>query len=234
MPGDFKQQLLAAGKVPEIIHHPFVRGIAEGSYPKGALHFYAQELIALAASFPAQLATLFARCDNENARRVILQNLLEEEGVISFGTSASLVIDPPKRHAALGERFLKALGIDNLTTPPPTGQWLTNELNAGRWLGPFTYFSVGMEANVPVTFRLLYEGLRTHYGLCDEDLEYFIEHFIADERHAEHGAAVAAAAATTEALRAEAITGAQRGGQAWWHFHQQHARRLRNHLTARA
>ena len=77
MPGNFKHQLLAAGKVPEIIRHPFVRGIADGSYPKEALHFYAQELIALAASFPAQLATLFARCDNENARRVILQNLLE-------------------------------------------------------------------------------------------------------------------------------------------------------------
>ncbi len=234
MPGDFKQQLLAAGKVPEIIRHPFVRGIADGSYPKEALHFYAQELIALAASFPAQLATLFARCDNENARQVILQNLLEEEGVVSFGTATGLVIDPQRRHTALGARFLKAFGVDNPTSPSPTGQWLTNELQAGRWLGPFAYLSIGIEANIPATFRLLYEGLHTHYGLCDEELEFFIEHFSADERHAEHGAAVAATAATTAAARLEALAGAQRGGQAWLHFHQRHARRLRNHRTARA
>ena len=234
MLNDFAKELLAVGHVPEMIEHPFIRGIAEGRYEKKALHEYAQELIGLAAGFPAHLAALFARCDHAEARRVILENLLEEEGVISFGTSTGLVIDPHRRHAAMGNRFLKAFGVDSITTPPPAGQWLTNELQAGRWLGPFAYFCVGIEANVPASFRLIAAGLQTHYGLHEEDLEYFTEHFIADERHGEHGAAIAAAAATTEALRTEALTGARRGGQAWLHLHQQHARKLRSRLTANA
>lgn len=230
----FAKQLLAAGHVPEIIEHPFVRGIVEGRYPKESLYAYAQELIGLAAGFPARLAELFARCDHAEVRRVILENLLEEEGVVSFGAVNGLVIDPQRRHAAMGDRFLKALGAGCVPTPPPAGQWLTTELQAGRWLGPFAYFCVGIEANVPATFRLLAAGLRTHYGLHEEDLEYFTEHFIADERHGEHGAEIAAAAATTQALQQEALTGAQRGGQAWWHFHQQHMRRLRPQLVAKA
>jgi pyrroloquinoline quinone (PQQ) biosynthesis protein C len=64
--------------------------------------------------------------------------------------------------------------------------------------------------------------------VAEADLEFLVEHFIADERHGAHGAELAALAATTNEQQQEALAGAQRGALAFWHFHQRHARLLRS------
>lgn len=223
----FVTQLLAAARTHDITRNPFVQGVVAGRYPKTALCIYAQELVGLAAGFPALLATLLARCDHAEARRVILENLLEEEGAVSFSAAEGLVLAPERRHTALGERFVQALGADATGLKPAPSQWLLQELEQGRWLGPLAYVSVGVEANIPSTFRLLFAACRKHYGFQVEELEFLSEHFDADERHGINAATVIAAAATTTSAQQQALTGAQRGGAAWWHLHLRHARRLR-------
>ncbi|MDX2034059.1 MAG: iron-containing redox enzyme family protein [Blastocatellia bacterium] len=221
-------QLLEAARSPDITRNEFVRGIAEGRYPKTALGEYARDLQALAGALPPTLAMLYSRCDNERARRVLLENLLEETGVVAFDSQAGLQIASERVHVAMAARFLNATGADaGDAAAPSSGEWISRELAQGRWLGPFAYICIGIEANVPPAFRLLYAGLRSHYGFSEDDLTFFIEHFIADEKHGAHGAQVAAAAADTDARRQEAFRGAQRGALAFWHLHQRHARRLR-------
>ncbi|MFN0084400.1 MAG: iron-containing redox enzyme family protein [Blastocatellia bacterium] len=222
-------QLLDAARAPDITQNAFVQGIAEGRHPKTALRDYARELAALAGNLPSVLARLYSHCDDDRARRVLLENLLEETGVASYDSSAGLVIAPHRIHVGMAARFLRATGADATDmTSRASGEWLTGELDRGRWLGPFAYVCVGIEANVPRAFRLLFAGLRAHYGFSDEDLEFFTEHFIADEKHGALGAGVAAAAAGTDALRQEAFRGARRGALAFWHLHQRHARRARS------
>jgi pyrroloquinoline quinone (PQQ) biosynthesis protein C len=227
MSAAFVTQLLAVARAHDITRNPFVQGIVAGRYPKPALRAYAQDLVGLAAGFPALLATLLARCDHAEARQVILGNLLEEEGAVSFSAAEGLVLAPERCHTALGERFVRAMGADATELRPAPSQWLLQELEHGRWLGPLAYVSVGIEANIPDTFRLLFTGLREHYGLQVKELEFLSEHFDADERHGLNAATVIATAANTKAAQQEALTGAKRGGAAWWHLHLRHARRLR-------
>src|SRR5262245_47913868 len=136
MSAAFAAQLLSAVRTPDITHHAFVQGIAAGRYPKASLHAYLQELAALAKGFPATLATLLAHCDHEEARHLILENLLEEEGAVTYNAEDGLVIASYRSHSALAVRLAQAAGAQTAATMPPPGQWLSRELAEGRWLGP--------------------------------------------------------------------------------------------------
>jgi pyrroloquinoline quinone (PQQ) biosynthesis protein C len=223
--GDFERELLAASREPDIASNPFVRGVGEGAYQPAALRAYAAELAAIAVGFPRVLASILAHCDHPAARRALLENLLEEEGAVAFRPGDGLAIDPARRHGELARRFARAAGAGQAEAPRST--WFDRELRDGRWIGPFAYTAVGVEANVPRAFAVMVPGLRRHYGFADEDLAFLTEHLAADERHGEQGAAVVAEAATTEAARREALDGSRRGAQAWWRFHSKHDRAVR-------
>jgi pyrroloquinoline quinone (PQQ) biosynthesis protein C len=224
----FAAQLLATVKTPDITQNALIQGIANGCYTKDSLRAYIADLTVLAGSLPPTLASLYALCDEAQVRHALLENLLEEIGAASYQPQTGLLLAPERHHTALAARLARALGVvDAGVAKPQTGQWISGELRQGRWLGPFAYICVGIESNVPPAFRLLYEGLRAHYGVAETDLEFLAEHFIADEKHGAHGAELAAFAATTTAQQQEACNGAQRGALAFWHFHQRHARLLR-------
>ena len=157
-----------------------------------------------------------------------MENLLEEEGAVSFRPGDGLVAEPSRRHSELGLRFARAAGAteDDLRRPLAGSVWLARELDGGRWIGPLAYVSVGMEANVPPAFGVMIGGLREHYGFTDDELVFLTEHCGADELHGARGAEIVAAVASTPEARREALDGARRGGAAWWHFHRKHARAL--------
>jgi pyrroloquinoline quinone (PQQ) biosynthesis protein C len=152
-------------------------------------------------------------------KRSLLGNLLEEEGVVAYVPGQGVRIDRERAHTSLGRRFARAAGasddeIDALTVPPV--RWFEERIRLGDWLGAFTYFSIGYEANVPETFRLLMTPLTQIYGFRDEDLEFLTEHFVADERHGIEAAYLIERITTTAESRARALEGARRGGRAWW------------------
>jgi len=228
MTAGFITELLMASATPDITRSSFIQAVARGECPVPILASYAAEMAALAKGFPDRLAAILGNCDHPDARRAILSNILEEEGVVSYRSESGLILDPDKRHSAMATRFAMAAGTSRPEPAARSSQWVNEKLAGGRWLGPFAYVSVGFEANIPRTFRLLVDGLRAHYGFTASELEFFIEHLTADEKHGSDGAAIAASAATTAELREEALTGARRGALAWWHFHENHARRLRS------
>lgn len=207
--------------------HPFTRSIRDGVYPRSGLQFYAADLAVTVSAFSRSLAAIFASCDDPEVRRMLLENLLEEEGATSFCPKDGLVVDSKRRHSDLAWRFARATGatgdISHLTLIPG---WFRRQLNAGNWLGPLAYVVIGYEANIPPTFRILLDGFRQHYGFTEEELTFFTEHTVADERHSAHGAKVISNAATTPELRRQALNGARRGASAWWQFHLHHHRAL--------
>lgn len=226
---EFVESLLAVSRVAPMETHPFVRAVADGSLSREALKQYAIQIAGVATVFPKRLAAVLSLCDDTPVRRSLIANMLEEEGVVGFVPAEGIRVVEARRHGVMGERFARAAGAteEELRKPlPEPARWFSNAIQAGDWLGAFSYFAVGQEANVPATFRALIGPLTKHYGIAPEDLEFLTEHFEADERHGIESAHLIARVATTDEARGRALEGARRGGMAWWAFH-------RTHVTAR-
>lgn len=218
----FADELLAISRPFDIRDSPFLRGVERGTCPPEVVRDYAIYIMAAAFAFPNVLAAILTACDDTAVRKVILGNLLEEEGVVAYAPGQGVTVEDGRRHGRMAERFARAAGASGAGIAAAQirrSRWFDQALRDGNWLGAFTYFSVGYEANVPQTFRLLAGPLERHYGLPRPDLEFLYEHMEADVRHGEESAALIAAAATTEALRQQAREGARRGGRAWWEMH---------------
>ncbi|HYE66489.1 MAG TPA: iron-containing redox enzyme family protein [Pyrinomonadaceae bacterium] len=231
---EFEEQLLATASRFDNASHPFARGVRDGIYPRAGLHLYATELAAVVSAFSRSLAAIFARCDDAEVRRMLLENLLEEEGAVSFRPNDGLVVDPRRRHSDLARRFARAAGAveDDAHGRVKIPTWFIRELGEDRWIGPLAYVVIGYEANIPPMFRALLEGFRHHYHFTEEELAFFTEHTVADVRHSAQGAAIIAAAARDPVAQREALDGARRGASVWWQFHLRHHRALRSLVMA--
>jgi len=202
--------------------HPFVRGVIAGSVSPQVVRNYAAGVSSLAAAFPNRIAAVLSICPHADVRRVLLGNLLEEEGVVGIDAEHGVTIDEARRHVTMAQRFARAAGAGEATLrQPKTARWFDDAIAAGAWLGAFAYFAIGFEANVPATFRLLTKGLIEHYGYALDDLVFLTEHFTADERHGIESASLIARVAASAREREHALEGARHGGMAWWLFHLQ-------------
>jgi pyrroloquinoline quinone (PQQ) biosynthesis protein C len=223
---DFVAALLAAARPGAIERNPFVRAVSEGTLSRKALKRYAVDMTALAKAFPKRLAAVLSLCDAGEVRRLLIGNLLEEEGVVAFVPSEGVQVREERRHGVMAEKFALAAGAspgELQATQPERSQWFDDAIRGGDWLGAFSYFAVGQEANVPATCRALIGPLTERYGIAAGDLEFLSEHFVADERHGIESAHLIARAATSDEARARALEGARRGGIAWWAFHRARA-----------
>jgi pyrroloquinoline quinone (PQQ) biosynthesis protein C len=219
---EFAPALLRAAQQAPMETHPFVRGVVDGSVSPQIVRNYATRVASLAAAFPRRIAAVLSICPHPEVRRVLLGNLLEEEGVVGIGPEHGITIDEARRHVTMAQRFARAAGGGEALPRPATGtRWFDDAIAAGEWLGAFAYFAIGFEANVPATFRLLTQGLVEHYGYSPDELVFLTEHFTADERHGIESASLIARVATSAEERESALEGARHGGMAWWLFHLQ-------------
>jgi pyrroloquinoline-quinone synthase len=192
--------------------------IASGTASTELLRHYAAQLWSLAAGFSNRLAKVWSVCDDTAVRASLLQNMLEEEGVVSFRTS-ELILDPQRHHGALAGRFAQALGVNE----KPTLQrqdWLDTALAAGAWRSAYAFMAVGHEYNVPATIQAMCPGLRTHYGLTEHELEFLTLHGEADCRHGEEAIVLLAQSCQTEEHVAHALQGARKGTINFYLLHQ--------------
>lgn len=216
---EFAATLLAAARRGSMETHPFIEALARGDISRDEIKGFAIFLTTLATLFPKRIAAVLAICDNAEVKRSLLGNLMEEEGVVAYAPGEGVRIDPDRAHSSLARRFARAAGasedeiLAHTVTPV---RWLEERIRIGDWLGAFANFSIGYEANVPATFRLLMDPLVTIYGFHEHDLEFLTEHFVADERHGIEAASLIERVATTSEARERALEGARRGGRAWW------------------
>ena len=84
-----------------LLKHPFYLAWARGELSKDALTDYAQQYYHHVAAFPTYLSAVHAKCDDQNTRKQLLNNLIDEE-------SGS------PNHPELWKEFADGLGVEDV------------------------------------------------------------------------------------------------------------------------
>ncbi len=197
-----------------LLKHPFYQAWSHGELPLANLQAYAGQYYHFEANFPRYVAGVYAKETDGERRRVLLENLVDEEGR-----------DPT--HPELWRRFTTAIGAPDPAREPHRRLGGTRALCAAyersAVRGPvagglgalYSYESI-----FPEVAREKARGLRAHYGLnSPEALRFFTVHESADVAHS--GAErelLRARMASSPTARRQALEGARLALGAWWDF----------------
>lgn len=161
-----------------LLKHPFYLAWTRGELSRDALADYAAQYYHHVAAFPTYVSATHANCADQDARKQLLQNLIEEEG-------------GAPNHPELWLQFAQWLGVDGATAQQTGQQVETQNLIA-------TFRSVcrdgstaqavaalyAYESQIPEICESKIEGLKKHYGMTDpEHYRYFSVHIEADREH---------------------------------------------------
>jgi pyrroloquinoline-quinone synthase len=210
---DFLRQL--DNKISEhgLLKHPFYQQWNAGKLSKTALVEYAKQYYGHVSAFPTYLSAVHSRCDDSAARRLLLENLMEEE----WGE---------ENHPELWLRFADGLGVDRKTVKsaeplPETASsiaTLKRLTRAGHFIGGVAAL-YAYESQVPEIARSKREGLQAFYGISEpRSVSYFTVHETADVEHREAERDILSRHCTDAESRTLALNSAQASARAMWTF----------------
>jgi pyrroloquinoline-quinone synthase len=163
-----------------MLKHPFYQAWTEGRLPLDTLRAYARQYFHHVEAFPRAVSAVHSLCDDRDGRRMLAENLAEEEG-----------LDAGKQdHASLWLMFAGGLGESEADV---RDQMLNRETQAlietfGK-LSRRSYASglgalYAYESQFPAVAAAKIEGLIERYGIEDEEtLRFFLVHESADVEH---------------------------------------------------
>src|SRR5690348_799380 len=165
-----------------MLSHPFYQAWTEGRLPLETLKGYARQYFHHVEAFPRAVSAVHSACPDRTGRRMLAENLAEEEG-----------IDSGKQdHATLWLMFACGLGE---TEESVHAQRLNAETQAlidtFRKLSRRSYASglgalYAYESQFPAVAAAKIEGLIERYGIEDEEtLRFFRVHESADVEHSD-------------------------------------------------
>jgi len=196
-----------------MLSHPFYQAWTEGRLPLDTLRAYARQYFHHVEAFPRAVSAVHSACDDRDGRRMLAENLAEEEG-----------IDAGKQdHATLWLMFACGLGESEAAV---RGHQLNPETQAlietFRKLSRRSYASglgalYAYESQFPAVAAAKIEGLIDRYGIEEEEtLRFFRVHESADVEHS------AVCRALLDRLpddqRQEAIAAGEELAGALWNF----------------
>ena len=163
-----------------LLKHPFYQQWTAGTLSLGRLRNYAVQYYGHVAAFPRYLSALHSRCEDFEARQVLLENLIDEER----GTD---------NHPELWLRFAEAVGVARkellAAKPLPAAKALVETFehlsrNASVQAGLAALYVY--ESQIPDVASAKIDGLKRFYGIADDDgVKFFTVHREADPSHAE-------------------------------------------------
>jgi pyrroloquinoline-quinone synthase len=163
-----------------MLEHPFYQAWTEGRLPLDTLRAYARQYFHHVEAFPRAVSAVHSGCDDRDGRRMLAENLAEEEGV-ECGK---------QDHATLWLMFASGLGESEEAV---RAQGLNPETRAlidtFRRLSRRSYASglgalYAYESQFPAVAKAKSEGLNDRYGIDDEPtLRFFRVHETADVEH---------------------------------------------------
>lgn len=209
----------AAIQQRSMLAHPFYRAWEAGALSKDALREYAKQYFHHVEAFPRAVSAVHANCPDAKGRRLLAENLAEEEGVG----------EGKDDHASLWLGFAGSLGAEEGDVRSVEVNAETHVLiDAFRKLSRRSYASglaalYAYESQLPSIARTKIKGLIERYDLDEpRALKFFQVHEQADVEHADvcrelldalpenqRAEAHAAACELAEALRTF-LTGMQR------------------------
>jgi len=173
---------LIDSKVAEraMLKHPFYQAWTEGRLPLDTLRAYARQYFHHVEAFPRAVSAVHSACPNSDGRRMLAENLAEEEGIEAG----------KQDHASLWLMFAAGLGTSEDAV---RAQDLNDETQAlidtFRRLSRQSYAAglgalYAYESQFPAVASAKIEGLIDRYGVKDEEtLRFFRVHETADVEH---------------------------------------------------
>lgn len=206
---------LIDSKVAEraMLKHPFYQAWTEGRLPLDTLRGYARQYFHHVEAFPRAVSAVHSACPERDGRRMLAENLAEEEGVEAG----------KQDHATLWLMFAAGLGEGEAAV---RGQSLNPETQAlidtFRRLSRQSYAAglgalYAYESQFPGVAAAKIEGLVDRYGIADEPtLRFFRVHESADVEHS--SVCRALLDRLPEAERSEAVAAGEELAGALWTF----------------
>ncbi|HZY92121.1 MAG TPA: CADD family putative folate metabolism protein [Thermoplasmata archaeon] len=201
-------------KERHLLTHPFYTAWSRGEVPMETLRGYAQQYYHFESNFPRYVAGTYAHLDDPAARRLLLENLMDEEG-------------RSPTHPELWMEFARAIGA-----PGRPSQFARPSLLTQRLLSTYERFTVrgpaagglgalyAYEAQFPRVAAEKSRGLREQYGITAPSAhEFFRVHTLADVAHSAAERRVLSQAVRGSAKAGQqAVSGARASVGAWWRF----------------
>jgi pyrroloquinoline-quinone synthase len=163
-----------------MLSHPFYQAWTAGELPMDTLRAYARQYFHHVEAFPRAVSAVHAQCPDRDGRRMLAENLAEEEGLG----------EGKQDHATLWAMFAKGLGESDAAI---TGETLNPEtqglIDAFRKLSTQSYAAglgalYAYESQFPAVAKAKIEGLVERYAVEDEaTLRFFRVHEQADVEH---------------------------------------------------
>ncbi len=196
-----------------LLKHPFYVAWSHGELPLGTLRDYAGQYYRFESAFPQYVAAAYARLGRPEDRRVLLENLIDEEGR-----------DPT--HPELWLDFARGIGLSRRATLGARPLGATQELLDcyRRLTGGTPEEAVSAlyayESIFPEIAAEKSRGLRAHYGIRDRSThEFFRVHTGADVEHsAAERKILAGLLDHSPAARLRALKASRASIGAWWSF----------------
>lgn len=161
-----------------LLLHPFYQAWTRGELPRPALLDYARQYYHHVAAFPTYLSALHSHTENQQVRKHILANLIDEEA-------------GNPNHPELWLRFAESTGLSR-NEVSEAKLWDETEELIGTFRGVCREGSVAQgiaalyayESQIPKIAQSKIEGLENFYGMNTPDaLDYFRVHIEADREH---------------------------------------------------
>ena len=165
-------------KERSILKHPFYQDWQNGKLTLPMLQKYAKQYYKHVASFSQYLSAVHSKMDNFSDRKLILQNLMDEE-------------NGEKYHIELWLKFCEALGLTREETEKTIALKETNEfVNHFKFITSQKSIAEGVaalyayESQIPKVSEEKIKGLVNFYDINNEQgLEYFKVHIQTDVEH---------------------------------------------------
>jgi pyrroloquinoline-quinone synthase len=165
----------------DLLQHPYYKAWSAGELTRDDLREYAAEYWHHVSAFPAYLSALHSRLPDGQLRRMVLANLVDEEG-LSHG-------DVP--HSDLWMDFAKGMGAQESDVRTrelgAETQALLEHFRAAVQGSPACALTAlyAYESRVPAIAQTKAEGLERHYAADAATNRYFALHTTADVYHAQ-------------------------------------------------
>jgi pyrroloquinoline-quinone synthase len=196
----------------DLLKHAYYQAWSKGELTRDDLREYASEYWHHVSAFPAYLSALHSNLPDGKLRRVVLENLADEEGM-----------QDGRPHSDMWMDFARGMGADeanvrNRNIGAET-RALLDHYRATMQCSPAAALAAlyAYESRVPAIAKTKAEGLAAHYNTDAATRRYFTVHTTADVHHAQvwRDALAAELAAHPEETEAALAAGEQSARALW-------------------
>jgi pyrroloquinoline-quinone synthase len=196
----------------DLLKHPYYQAWSNGDLTRQDLREYASEYWHHVSAFPAYLSALHSQLPDGKLRRLVLENLADEEG-----------LEDGVPHSDMWMDFARGMGADEANVRARTigseTRALLDHFRATMRLSPAAALTAlyAYESRVPGIAKSKAEGLARHYDADATTRRYFTVHTTADVHHARvwRSALAAELAAHPEETEAALAAGEQAARALW-------------------